>query len=98
MHRVLRTAAVFAATVIAAPAYAAISFFNATCPGNIEVHADQGGPSHINGKEGKLKMFNPNAYEATQDHVTISITINPDGTVLVSYTARGGANGICAVK
>jgi hypothetical protein len=99
MSPVLRTAlAILAASAAAAPANAAIPFFNATCPGNIEVHADQGGPIYINGKEGKLKVFNANAYEATHDHLTISVTVNPDGTALVSYTARGGANGICTVN
>lgn len=98
MSPILRTLACVAATMAAAPAFASIPFFNATCPMNIEVHADQGGPIYINGKEGKLKVFNSNAYEATHDHVTISLTINPDGTPSVSYTARGGANGICTVK
>lgn len=36
-------------------AHAGIPLLNATCPGNIEVHADKGGPIYINGKEGKLK-------------------------------------------
>ncbi len=98
MFPIVRTVAIVAAITAAAPAAAAIPFFNATCPMNIEVHADQGGPIYINGKEGKLKIFNANAYEATHDHVTISVTINPDGTPLVSYTARGGANGICTVQ
>ena len=98
MSAVLRTITLVVATTAVAPAYAAIPLFNATCPGNIEVHADQGGPIYINGKEGKLKVFNANAYEATHDHVTISVTVNPDGTAMVSYTARGGANGICTVK
>lgn len=94
----LRTIAVVAITIIAGPAYSAVPFFNATCPMNIEVHADEGGPIYINGKEARLKVFNANYYEATHDHVTISLSINPDGTPSVSYTARGGANGICTVK
>lgn len=98
MSKVLRAIAIIAAATSASPALAKVPFFNATCPMNIEVHADEGGPIYINGKEGKLKIFNANAYEATHDHVTISVTINPDGTPMVSYTARGGANGICTVK
>ncbi|MBE1208345.1 hypothetical protein [Aminobacter carboxidus] len=98
MSRILRTIAFVAAATAAGPAFSAVPFFNATCPMGIEVHADQGGPIYINGKEAKLKVFNANYYEASHDHVTISLSINPDGTPDVSYTARGGANGICTIK
>ncbi len=36
----------------ASTAHAKIPLVNATCPGNIDVHADAGGPIYINGKEG----------------------------------------------
>ncbi|EHS49621.1 hypothetical protein PDO_3115 [Rhizobium sp. PDO1-076] len=98
MSLILRTVALVAAITGASPAFSAVPFFNATCPMNIEVHADQGGPIYINGKEAKLKVFNPNYYEASHDHVTISLSINPDGTPDVSYTARGGANGVCTIR
>jgi len=75
---------------------AAIPQLNYTCPGKIEVHADQGGPVFINGKEAKLKVFNQNYYEAKNSKVTISISINPDGTTSVSYTGPGRYNGICS--
>ncbi|SHF00690.1 hypothetical protein SAMN02745157_1423 [Kaistia soli DSM 19436] len=68
---------------------------NATCPGGIEVHADQGGPIYINGKEAKLKVFNKNYYEARGGGVTISLAINPDGSPDISYTRSGGGNGVC---
>ncbi len=38
-------------------AHAGIPLLNATCPGNIEVHADKGGPVYINGKEATLKKI-----------------------------------------
>ena len=79
-------------------AHAGIPMFNATCPGKIEVHADQGGPIYINGKEGKLKKFNENYFEAKGAGVTISLSINPDGSPAVSYTGKNRANGICEVK
>lgn len=72
--------------------------FNATCPGKIEVHADQGGYIFINGKKAALKKINNNYYEAKGSNRTISITINPDETVSASYTGPGRANGICTVK
>lgn len=91
--------AVAAATLLAAnPAFAKIPLVNATCPGNIEVHADEGGPIYINGKEAKLHVFNDNYYEAKGHGVTISLSINPDGSAAVSYTGHGGANGVCALK
>ncbi|MDR0280705.1 MAG: hypothetical protein LBJ37_22780 [Paucimonas sp.] len=79
-------------------AQAGIPLVNATCPGNIEVHADKGGPIYINGKEGKLKKFNENYFEAKGSGVTISLSINPDGSPSVSYTGKNRANGICQVK
>jgi hypothetical protein len=79
-------------------AQAAIPMFKATCPGKIEVHADEGGPIYINGKEGKLKTFNDNYFEAKGAGVTISLSINPDGSAGVSYTGKNRANGICEVK
>ncbi|WP_192561209.1 hypothetical protein [Pseudomonas gozinkensis] len=81
-----------------AVAQAGIPLLNATCPGNIEVHADKGGPIYINGKEGKLKKFNDNAFEAKGSGVTISLTIMPDGSPDVSYTGKNKANGVCQVK
>jgi hypothetical protein len=79
-------------------AQAQIPMLNATCPGKIEVHADKGGPIYINGKEGKLKKVNDNYFEAKASGVTISLSINPDGSPSVSYTGRNRANGICQVK
>jgi hypothetical protein len=96
---IMRLAAITAIALAAAnPAFAKIPLVNATCPGKIEVHADAGGPIYINGKEAKLHVFNENYYEAKGGGVTISLSINPDGSAAVSYTGHGGANGICTVK
>ena len=96
---IMRLAAITAIAFAAAnPAFAKIPLINATCPGKIEVHADAGGPIYINGKEAKLHVFNENYYEAKGGGVTISLSINPDGSAAVSYTGHGGANGICTVK
>lgn len=76
-------------------ANADIPLVNATCPGDIEVHADEGGPIYINGKEAKLKTFNDNYYEAKGSGITVSLTIKPDGSPDVSYTGKGGVNGVC---
>jgi hypothetical protein len=95
MRRLLIAAAVLG---IAGTAEAAIPMLNAKCPGGIEVHADQGGPVYINGKEATLKVVNAKYYEATHGLVFISLSINPDGSASLSYTKKGGANGICTVK
>ena len=79
-------------------AAAEIPVFNGTCPG-AEVHADRGGPVYVNGHEAQLKRFNDNYYEArTNDGLTLSITRNGDGGVQMSYTRRGGGNGVCQVS
>lgn len=81
--------------ILAQPAFAAIPLLNYDCPTNIQVHADEGGPVYINGKEAKLKKFNDKYFEAKGSGVTISISINDDGTPSVSYTGAKGANGVC---
>ena len=83
---------------LANSANAAIPLLNFSCPNDIDVHADQGGPVYINGNEAKLKIFNDNYYEAKGAGVTISISINPDGSPAVSYTGKHGANGVCQAQ
>ena len=90
-------AAVLGSVAAMGVAHAGIPFFNATCPTGIEVHADEGGPIYINGKEATLKVYNDKAYDAKHGHVTVSLTINPDGSPSLSYTGKGGANGICTI-
>jgi hypothetical protein len=89
-----------AAALFAFDAQAKLPLINATCPGKLEVHADQGGPVYVNGKEATLKTFNDNYYEAKDaaTGTTISISINPDGSPSVSYTAKGRANGVCELS
>lgn len=93
--KLIATAILFAS--LAGAAHAKIPFFNATCPTGIDVHADEGGPVYINGKEAKIKKYNSNAYDATHGHTTVNIGINPDGSLSVMYTGKNGANGICTV-
>ncbi len=81
--------------VVAGSAHAGIPLFNASCPGNLDVHGDEGGPVFINGKETKLKKFSDNYYEATGAGVTISISVNPDDSTRIAYTGKHGVNGVC---
>jgi len=95
MRRILLSATLLA---FVGSAHAEIPLVNATCGDGVQVHADKGGPIYINGKEGHLKKFNANYYEAKHGDVTISLSINPDGSPAVSATWKGGANGVCQVS
>lgn len=87
-------------TAFVAPAMAAVPFFNASCPGGIDVHADEGGPVYVQGREATLKRFNDRYFEARDANsgITLSISRSDDGTPQISYTGRSGANGICQVS
>lgn len=76
-----------------------ITLLNAVCPGNIEVHADDGGAVFINGNEAELNILNPNYYEAraATTGITVSVSTNPDGSTSVSYSGKDGANGFCTL-
>lgn len=80
---------------LAATAQAGLPTLNYSCPGNIELHTDEGGPAYINGKEAKLHKINDSTYDVSGGGVTISIGLNPDGSAGVMYTGPHGANGIC---
>lgn len=86
-----------AAVFLPAMAHASLPQLNATCPDKIEVHADKGGPVYIDGKEAKLKKVNENYFEAKGSGVTVSISVNRDGSPDVSYTGKHGRNGVCQV-
>ncbi|HDS1139672.1 TPA: hypothetical protein QDZ75_003744 [Stenotrophomonas maltophilia] len=45
-HALSLTAALLS-TAVVTPAMAAVPFFNARCPGGIDVHADEGGPVYV---------------------------------------------------
>ncbi|MET4728026.1 hypothetical protein ABIE09_001833 [Lysobacter enzymogenes] len=97
-----RQSAAFGALSLIAclPAVAGVPFFNASCPGGVSVHADDGGPVFVNGRETELKRFNDDYFEARDatSGVALSISRNPSGEVQLSYTGRGGANGVCTVE
>lgn len=98
-HALSLTAALLS-TAVVTPAMAAVPFFNARCPGGIDVHADEGGPVYVQGREAALKRFNDRYFEARDANsgITLSISSNDGGTPQISYTGRGGANGICQVS
>ena len=77
---------------------ATIPFFNAECPGDISVHAEEGGPVYLNGEEAAFRSFSQTYFEASLEQTTVSVTTTPDGNLDVSYTAAGGANGVCKLE
>lgn len=72
-----------------------VPFFNATCPGGVQIHADQGGSVYFNGQAGNLRKINPNYFEADGAGITLSIAANPNGPPSLTYTGKHGANGVC---
>ncbi len=89
--------AILAGLSISTAAYAEIPMLNYVCPGNFKVHADQGGPVYINGKRAKLKKFNDLYFEASRPGITVSLSVNPDKSLSVSYAGTKRAHGICRV-
>lgn len=75
-----------------------IPLFNATCGNGIEVHANEGGRVFIDGQQASLKKFNDNYFEASHGRLTISISFRPDGSLSLSFSGPGRANGICTLK
>lgn len=91
--------AAFAAAVLmsaSGPAAAKLPTFSGDCPGNIHVDANSHGVVRINGERARVRKSNDNYYEARRGGITISIARDPSG-LLLSYTLKGGANGICTV-
>ena len=87
----------FAATLLAMGSAHAASLpkFEVTCPTDLAVRADAGGPVHINDRQAVLSKFSEQYYEAKGQGVTLSISIAADGSPTVTYTGKQGANGIC---
>lgn len=77
---------------------ATIPFFNAECPGDISVHADEGGPVYLNGEEAAFTSFSESYFEAKLGDTTVSVTKMPDGSLDVSYTGADRANGVCRLE
>ena len=82
-----------ATLAMAGTASAALPQLNYQCPGQIQMHSDEGGAVYINGKEAKLKKYSDDFYEAKGAGVTLSIS-KTGQQYDVSYTSKKGS-GIC---
>ncbi|AZD29070.1 hypothetical protein [Pseudomonas chlororaphis] len=85
-----------ALSLVASAAHAeGIPLFNVDCPGNIPVSAEEGGPVFINGKEAQTKTVNERYFEAKGSGITVAISVEDDDSVVVTYSGKQGASGIC---
>jgi hypothetical protein len=80
----------------AGPALAKVPYFAAKCPMDISVETSRGGAAYINGKKASVRALNANFSEIRGSGVTISVSRDAGG-LLVSYNAKGRANGMCPV-
>lgn len=96
-RNILTAVAVTAAFgLLATPALANPPKFTASCPTGITVKSNGNGKVKINGAKATVKTFSSTAWEARANGVSIDFGF--DGSSLsVTYTAKGGANGICQV-
>lgn len=77
-------------------ALAKVPYFAAKCPMDISVETDRAGRAYINGKKASARSMNANYSEIRGAGVTISIARDPGG-LIVSYTGKGRAHGVCEV-
>ena len=69
--------------------------FEVTCPTDLSVRAKAGGPVYVNDKQLVLHKLSEQFFEAKGEGITLSISLKADGSPMVSYTGKQGANGIC---
>ncbi|WP_025128052.1 hypothetical protein [Pseudomonas sp. PH1b] len=72
-----------------------IPLFNVSCPGNLAVSADQGGPVYINGKEIKHSAVDDRHFQVKAPQISLLISVEDDESVTVKYTDAHGASGLC---
>lgn len=72
-----------------------IPLFNVSCPGNLAVSADQGGPVYINGKQVKSSAVDDRHFQVKTADTSLSISVEEDDSVTVKYTDKHGASGLC---
>ena len=95
-HALAALAATCAFGLLATPALANPPKFTASCPTGITVKSNGNGKVKINGAKATVKTFSASAWEARANGVSIDFGFDGD-SLTVTYTAKGGANGICQV-
>jgi len=91
-----RLPSLFALLSVSGMSHAAnLPAFEVTCPTDLSVRAEAGGPVYINDKKIVLHKLSEQFFEAKGEGVTLSISLNAAGAPTVSYTGKQGAHGIC---
>jgi hypothetical protein len=93
MNKLPITIALLTASGMAHPAN--LPAFEVTCPTDLSVRAEAGGPVYVNDKQIVLHKLSEQFFEAKGEGITLSISLNAAGAPTVSYTGKQGANGIC---
>lgn len=95
-HAFTILSATAACALLATPALANPPKFTASCPTGITVKSNGNGKVRINGTKATVKTFSATAWEARANGISVDFGFDgPDLTM--TYTAKGGANGICQV-
>jgi hypothetical protein len=82
---------------LAGPAEARVPPFSASCPGRIDVQADNGGRIFINGQPARVRAFDDRSYEARLGRIAVSVVVGPGGRLDVSSRMRG-PDAVCRVR
>jgi hypothetical protein len=81
----------------ASTAVAKIPRLDAKCGDDITVHAEEGGPILIDGKDSKIKTIDENNSEARDHKILITLVIGADGSPALTYARKNGPSGDCEV-
>ncbi|WP_373505285.1 hypothetical protein [Aestuariivirga sp.] len=82
---------------LASTAQASMPEFHGTCPMGVKIESDKHANVLINGHKASVKKFNENYWEARHNDFILSIA-KEGSEATVTYTAKGGANGVCTVS
>ena len=94
MKKIVLTAA---ALQFAGAAQARMPVLAATCAGNVKVDTNAKGEIYINGKKAKVKKGDKDHFHATGAGRTVWIAWPENRAPDMSYTRKGGDNGVCEI-
>ncbi|KAF0864542.1 hypothetical protein [Pseudomonas sp. LD120] len=72
-----------------------LPLFNVSCPGNLAVSSDQGGPVYINGEAVASSAVDDRHFQVKTAQINLFISLEDDDSVTVQYSDQHGASGVC---